>query len=84
MKKVFTINSKLEKAGIKTARVIQSVDDCEDDMIEVNDSVHVQVGDGYLAMYIKRNEESYCVYSATSKNIVEKVKWALATDPNSL
>jgi hypothetical protein len=84
MEKVFTINTKLEKAGIKTARVIKSVDNCEDDMIEVNDSVHVQVGDGYLAVYFKRNEDNYWVYSATNKNIVEKVKWALATDPNSL
>ena len=77
MKKVYTVNSKLESNGISTERVIESLDDCEDDMIEVNDRVHVQVGDGYLTVCTKLSEENYLMTHATNKDIVEKVQFAL-------
>lgn len=84
MVKIYMINSKLEQAGIATQRVIESVCDDEDDMIEVNDQVHVQVGDGYLTIYLKKDEDNYQVYSATNSNLIDKVKWILSSDSNSL
>jgi hypothetical protein len=77
MEKVFTINSKLEKAGIATLRVIKSVTEDEDSYIEVSDKVHVQVGVGYIIVYKNIDSEQYLVLHATSANVVDKVKYAL-------
>jgi hypothetical protein len=77
MEKVFTINSKLEKAGIATQRVIRSVDCNEDDCIEVNDKVHVQSGDGYITVYANVGNDNYLILHATNANVVDKVKYAL-------
>ena len=77
MKKIHKLNSKLNKAGIATLRVIEAVDELVDDTIEVTDRVHIQSGNGYLVIYSKIDEESYNVFHADGHNLIQKLQSVL-------
>jgi hypothetical protein len=73
-----SLSKLLTAAGIKNTAVPSTEPDLTDDSIHVTETVHLQVGSGYLNVTVELPNGSFKFIPANSKTVVACVKAALA------